>query len=62
MELAKNVHLKASTWINAAEAAGVVVVQFLVEMGPETSTALWIALALRVLMAMAQAVKQDLPE
>ena len=51
-----------STWLNIFEAAGVVIAQFLVSMPPEMSTALWIALALRVSMAVAQAIKQDVKE
>lgn len=48
-----------STWQNIIEAVCVVVIQFLVTMPVEMTNALWGALALRVVMAFLQGVKQS---
>lgn len=48
-----------STWQNIIEAIFVVLIQFLVTMPVEMTNALWGALALRVVMAFLQGVKQS---
>lgn len=47
-----------STWQNIFEAVGVVLIQALVEWPDDMTNALWAVLALRILMAASQAIKQ----
>lgn len=57
----KDMWHRYSTWQNIAEAVGLVLVQFLTTMPEEMSNALWLALALRILMAGLQGIKQSVP-
>jgi len=49
-----------STWINIIEAVGAVLAQFLLDLPEEMTLAVWSYLAVRVVMGVAQGIKQSI--
>lgn len=48
-----------STWINIIEALGAVLVQVLLDLPEEMTTAVWLYIGVRIIMGIAQGIKQS---
>lgn len=49
-----------STWINIIEGVGTVLAQFLLDLPEEMTTAMWLYIAIRVVMGATQGIKQSI--
>lgn len=60
MQINTQMFKRWSTWINIIEAVGAVLAQFLLDLPEDMTAAIWIYLAVRIVMGVAQGIKQSI--